>query len=135
MTRSGLGGDIESFLHRLAYQESAGLVTPDQRIRICQDLKRTLDRIRALGLVASGQPAAGLGTDFLLTPGDAPQAGQLSRPNPTVTCRRRCTPGRPAEPPEPNRDLPPEILRILCAGLAELERGSCDQRSGPGSNC
>ena len=97
-------GDIESFLHRLAYQESAGLVTPDQRIRICQDLKRTLDRIRALGLVASGQPAAGLGTDFLLTPGDAPQA---------------------AEPPEPDRDLPPEILRVLCAGLADLERGSC----------
>jgi len=97
-------GDIESFLHRLAYQESAGLVTPDQRIRICQDLKRTLDRIRALGLVASGQPAAGLGTDFLLSPGDAPRA---------------------AEPPEPNRDLPPEILRVLCAGLADLERGSC----------
>ena len=29
--------DIESFLHRLAYLESAGQLSRDQRVRICQD--------------------------------------------------------------------------------------------------
>ena len=63
-----------------------------------------LDRIRALGLVAAAEPAAGLGTDFVLTTGDAPKA---------------------PEPPEPCRDLPPEIMRALSTRLADLERGSC----------
>ena len=107
-------GDIESFLHRLAYLESAGLISRDQRIRICQDLKRTLDRIRALGLVASAQPAAGLGTDFVLSTGDVPR--QLSRPNPTVTCRRRSS-------------------ASSAPGWPTWNAARADQRSGPGSNC
>ena len=97
-------GDIESFLHRLAYLESAGQVSRDGRVRICQDLRRLLDRIRALGLAAPAQPAAGLGPDFVLTTGDVPKA---------------------PEPPEPSRDLPAEIMRALTARLADLERGSC----------
>ena len=43
-------------------------------MRICQDVGRMLDRFRALGLTAPGQPAAGLGTDFMLTTGDVPRA-------------------------------------------------------------
>jgi len=73
-------------------------------VRICQDLRRLLDRIRALGLAAPAQPAAGLGPDFMLTTGDVPKA---------------------PEPPEPSRDLPAEIMRALTARLADLERGSC----------
>ncbi len=59
-------GDIETFLHRLAYLESAGKVSRDHRVRTCQDLRRLLDRIRALGLVAPARPAAGLSPDFML---------------------------------------------------------------------
>jgi integrase len=96
--------DVESFLHRLAYLESAGQISRDGRVRACQDVQRILNRIRALGLVAPGQPAAGLGTDFVLTTGDVPKA---------------------PEPPEPSRDLPPEIMRTLSTRLGDLDRGSC----------
>ncbi len=97
-------GDIESFLHHLAYLESAGQLARDRRVRICQDVSRVLSRIRGLGLTAPGKPAAGLGADFMLTTGDVPRA---------------------AEPPEPSRDLPPEIMRTLSARLGDLDRGSC----------
>jgi integrase len=96
--------DIESFLHHLAYLEASGLLARDRRVRICQDVGRVLSRIRGLGLAAAGKPAAGLGADFTLTTGDVPRA---------------------AEPPEPSRDLPPEIMRILAARLDDLDRGPC----------
>ena len=96
--------DIESFLHYLAYLESAGQLTRDRRVRFCQDAGRVLSRIRALGLTAPGEPAAGLAGSFTLTAGDVPRA---------------------AERPEPCRDLPAEIMRALTARLEDLERGSC----------
>jgi integrase len=96
--------DIESFLHHLAYLESAGQLSRDQRARICQDTGRALGRIRVLGQTAPGQPAAGLTDSFMLTTGDVPQA---------------------VERPEPCRDLPAEIMRALTARLDDLERGSC----------
>ena len=90
--------DIESFLHRLAYLESSGQISQDGRVRICQDLQADARPVRALGLVASAQPAAGLGTDFVLSPGDVPR--RPSRPSPAVTCRRRsCAPLRSAGRP------------------------------------
>jgi integrase len=97
-------GDIESFLHHLAYLESSGQIARDRRVRICQDISRVLSRIRGLGLAAAGKPAAGLGADFMLTTGDVPRA---------------------AEPPEPSRDLPPEIMRALTARLDDLDHGPC----------
>ena len=97
-------GDIESFLHHLAYLETSGQLARDRRVRICQDVSRVLSRIRGLGLTAAGKPAAGLAADFMLTTGDVPTA---------------------AEPPEPSRDLPPEIMRILTARLDDLDRGPC----------
>jgi len=94
--------DIETFLHRLAWQQSAGQITADTRRRVCQDLKTILARVRGAGLTRSGQPATGLGEDFVLTVGDIPDAAEK----------------------EPGRDLPPEIMRQLCAHLDELERAS-----------
>ena len=96
--------DIQSFLHHLAYLESAGQISRDQRARACQDTGRALSRIRALGQTAPGQPAAGLTDSFMLTTGDVPQA---------------------AERPEPCRDLPAEVMRALTARLDDLDRGSC----------
>jgi integrase len=97
-------GDIESFLHHLAYLETSGQLARDRRVRVCQDVSRVLSRIRGLGLATAGKPAAGLSADFMLTTGDVPRA---------------------AEPPEPSRDLPPEIMRILTARLDDLDRGPC----------
>ena len=96
--------DVEGFLHRLAYLESERRISRDHRIRICQDLRRILDRFRALGLAGPDGPACGLGPGFVLTTGDVPAA---------------------PEPPEPCRDLPPEIARAIAVRLADLERGSC----------
>jgi integrase len=98
--------DIESFLHRLTYLVSTGKCSPEQRARICRDVKRILGRIRALRLTQPDGPAAGLGDDFVLAAGDVP-----------------------AEPErgEPGRDLPAAITRQLCGQLARLERGP----SGP----
>jgi integrase len=96
--------DIESFLHHLAYLESAGQLSRDLRVRICQDTRRILSRIRALGLTMAGEPAAALADRFTLSAGDVPRA---------------------AERPEPCRDLPAEIMRALTARLDDLVRGSC----------
>ena len=94
--------DIESFLHRLSYLTSTGECSPEQRTRICRDVKRILGRIRALGLTRPGGPAAGLGEDFILAAGDIP-----------------------AEPErgEPGRDLPAAIMRQLCEQVPLLDRG------------
>lgn len=68
------------------------------------DVSRVLTRIHGLGLAAPDQPAAGLGADFMLTTGGVPKA---------------------AEPPEPSRDMPPEIICLLSARLDDLDRGPC----------
>jgi integrase len=97
--------DIEAFLRRLAFLAAEGRVSVDARTRICREVRHLLGRFRALGLARTGAPAAGLGDDFALAAGD--------------------TPSKP-EDPEPNRDLPSEILRQLCEHLPILEQSiSC----------
>ena len=91
--------DIEVFLNRLAYLESTGAISRYHRNVICRDTRYALSGIRALGLTRPGQVAAGLPGDFALGRGDIP-----------------------AEPArgEPGRDLPPEIMAVLCAHLDSL---------------
>jgi integrase len=100
-------GDIESLLHRLAYLASVGELSPELRAKTCRNIKRVLDRIRALRLTRPGGPAAGLGDDFTLASGDIP-----------------------AEPErgEPGRDLPLPIVRQLCQHLSRLENGQPSSR-------
>ena len=92
--------DIEGFLNRLAYVESTGKISRYRRNSICRDVREVLAGIRALGLTRPGAPAAGLAGDVAIERGDIP-AGP--------------------EPREPGRDLPPEIMAILCANLDALE--------------
>lgn len=91
--------DMEAFLNRLAYLESAGRISSDARIRACREVRSVLTRIRAMGLTRPGQLAAGLGEDFAIHRDDIPEE---------------------AEPAEGGRDLPPEIMRQLCSQLCEL---------------
>ena len=100
LTPDQLGrNDIEAFLNRLAYLESTGTISRYHRNVICRDTRYALSGIRALGLTRPGQVAAGLPGDFALGRGDIP-----------------------AEPArgEPGRDLPPEIMAVLCAHLDSL---------------
>ena len=92
--------DVENFLNRLAFQQSAGQISLRLRERICRDLRQGFEHIRALGLTRPGQVAAGLGDDFALLAGDVPH---------------------PPQPGEPSRDLPAEIIGQLCGHLDALE--------------
>ena len=91
--------DIENFLSRLGYLESAGTISRYHRNVACRGARTILTGIRGLGLTRPGQAAAGLPGDVAIGIGDIP-----------------------AEPVrgEPGRDLPAEIMTVLCAGLDTL---------------
>lgn len=91
--------DMLAFLHRLAYLESVGQISGDARIRACREVRAVLSRARAMGLTRPGVVAAGLGDDFVIGVADIPLKPEAA---------------------EPNRDLPPEIMRQLCAELDQL---------------
>ena len=91
--------DMDGFCNRLAFLESGGRISGDARIRACREVRHVLTRVRAMGLTRPGGPAAGLGEDFGLGMSDIPAE---------------------PEPAEPNRDLPPEIMRQICAHLDAL---------------
>ena len=93
-------GDLENFLNRTAYLEATGQISRYRRNMICRDVRAVLAGIRALGLTRPGQVAAGLPGDFAVERGDIPADPQRG---------------------EPGRDLPPEIMTILCAHLHTLQ--------------
>ena len=92
--------DIQAFLNRLGYLESAGTISRYHRNVLCRGARTVLAGIRAMGLTRPGQAAAGLPGNFVIGAGDIP-----------------------AEPVrgEPSRDLPPEIMTVLCASLDTLQ--------------
>jgi integrase len=92
--------DIENFLARLGYLESAGTISRYHRNVICRGARAILTGIRAMGLTRPGQAAAGLPGDVVIGAGDIPAD---------------------AERGEPGRDLPPEIMTALCANLDTLQ--------------
>jgi integrase len=91
--------DIENFLARLGYLESAGTISRYHRNVICRGTRAILTGIRAMGLTRPGQAAAALPGDVVIGAGDIPAQ---------------------AERGEPGRDLPPEIMTALCADLDSL---------------
>jgi integrase len=92
--------DIENFLARLGYLESAGTISRYHRNVICRGTRAILTGIRAMGLTRPGQAAAALPGDVVIGAGDIPAQ---------------------AERGEPGRDLPPEIMTALCANLDTLQ--------------
>jgi integrase len=92
--------DLEEFLNRLAHVEFAGQISRYRRNMICRDVRQVLAGIRSLGLTRTGRPAAGLPGDFAVERADIPADPERG---------------------EPGRDLPPEILAVVCANLDTLE--------------
>src|SRR5260370_26802525 len=64
--------DIENFLSRLGYLESARTISRYHRNVICRGVRAALAGIPGLGLTPAGQPAAALAGDFALRLGDIP---------------------------------------------------------------
>jgi integrase len=91
--------DIEAFLNRLAYLESNGTISRYRRNSICRSVRAVVSGIRGLGLTRPGQAADGLPGDFALGRDDIPAEAQRG---------------------EPGRDLPAEIMAVLCANLDSL---------------
>jgi hypothetical protein len=96
--------DIESFVHRLTFLAQQERISADARTRTCREIRHLLRQFRALGLTRACGPAAGLPDDFAVRDGDIPLK---------------------PDQPEAGRDLPPEIMRQVCAHLPELEDLSC----------
>lgn len=92
--------DIENFLNRLGYLESAGTISRWQRNQACRSARTVLAGIRVLGLTRPGAPAAALPGDVTITAADIPIL---------------------PDPGEPGRDLPAEIIDALCASLGTLQ--------------
>jgi integrase len=92
--------DMENFLNRLAYLESAGRISRYHRNVICRGTRVALTGIRALSLTRPGQIAAGLPDVFAVGLGDIPADPEHG---------------------EPGRDVPAEIMAVLCANIDLLE--------------
>jgi integrase len=91
--------DIEAFLNRLAYLECNATISRHHRAEICRSVRAAVSGIRGLGLTRPGQAADGLPGDFTLGRDDIPAEAQRG---------------------EPGRDLPAEIMAVLCANLDSL---------------
>ena len=84
----------------MAFLTADGQMSAYCRVKTCQDAGRVMKGIRSLGLTRADGPAAGMADDFTLIAGDVPAK---------------------ADPGEPGRDVPDEIMRQLCGHLRELE--------------
>jgi site-specific recombinase XerD len=92
--------DLTTFLNRLAYLEQQGRLSRYMRIEHIGAVSRALRRMRALGLTGKGESMHGLPEAFVLS--------------------RQDMPDRPEES-EAGRDLPAQVMRVLCANLDLLE--------------
>ncbi|MGW1620515.1 tyrosine-type recombinase/integrase [Streptomyces sp. NPDC002172] len=96
--------DIENFLNRMAFLEANGRFTTNTRISYVRMARNVLKQCRVMGLTRPEGPMAGLPDDFVITRLDVPKA-----------------PG----PSEEGQDLPPEVMRQLCAHLDLFEVMTC----------
>jgi integrase len=98
---AGLGReDIEFFLARAGRKERLGEISAHKRRQVIITAGSVLKRGRLLGLTRPGEPMHGLADDFALIRGDLPARPERS---------------------EAGSDLPPEVMRQLCANLDWLD--------------
>ncbi|MDV6278488.1 site-specific integrase [Rhodococcus erythropolis] len=92
--------DITAFLNRIAFLQAEGSIRARRRVIAVRGVAMMLDRMRALGLTRPGQPLHGLPDDFAITNRDIPDL---------------------PENDEAGRDLPGEVMQVLCGQLDKLE--------------
>ncbi|MGH3791273.1 MAG: tyrosine-type recombinase/integrase, partial [Pseudonocardiaceae bacterium] len=98
--------DITAFCNRLAYLHDQGAIGSHSWRRSCVQVKRLLGRMRSLGLTRAGQPLHGLADEFALGREDIPDEPEAQ---------------------EAGRDLPTEVIALLCSRLASLEARRCTE--------
>lgn len=98
--------DITAFCNRLAYLHDQGAISSHSWRRSCVQVKRLLERMRSLGLTRAGQPLHGLADEFTLGREDIPDEPEAQ---------------------EAGRDLPTEVIALLCSRLASLESRRCTE--------
>ncbi|MEU3889015.1 hypothetical protein [Streptomyces sp. NPDC029041] len=91
--------DIVAFLNRMRYLVQQGEVAAARHVTDVRHLRRSLQRMRSLGLTQPDQPLHGLPEQFTLRPEDIPD-------DPEDTAA--------------GRDLPPEVMRQLCDQIDAL---------------
>ncbi|MFG2368857.1 tyrosine-type recombinase/integrase [Streptomyces mirabilis] len=101
--------DITVFLTRLRFLNEQGEISAYQHVRMVRYVRRTLSRMRTLGLARPDQPLHGLCETFVLRAEDVPDD---------------------VEDTEAGKDLPAEVMRQLCQHLDGLEtRGAPEIRT------
>ncbi|MFI6883956.1 tyrosine-type recombinase/integrase [Streptosporangium canum] len=92
--------DIMAFCNRLAYLTDSGDISANTRLVACRNVRRLLARMRTLGLTLPGKALHGLPENFALGPEDIPDE---------------------PEDTEVGKDLPTEVMRVLCDNLDIIE--------------
>lgn len=98
--------DITAFCNRLAYLHGTGALSSCSWRRCCVRVQRLLVRMRSLGLTRAGQPLHGLAEEFALGREDIPDEPEAQ---------------------QAGRDLPTEVIALLCSRLASLETRRCTE--------
>ncbi|MEV7856438.1 site-specific integrase [Streptomyces sp. NPDC088183] len=96
--------DVENYLNRMTFLEANGRIAAGTRTSYVRAARNVLRQGRVMGLTRSDGPMAGLPDDFVITRHDVP---------------------KPPEPSEEGQDLPPEVMRQLCAHLDLFEEMTC----------
>ncbi|GAA1614181.1 tyrosine-type recombinase/integrase [Catellatospora bangladeshensis] len=98
--------DISAFCNRLAFLQAQGVVSARLRLSTCLMARVVLDGIRRLGLTRPGQPLSGLPDDFAIRRGQIPDD---------------------SEDDEPGKDLPKEVMQVICRHLPQLGQQANDE--------
>ncbi|MFE7664727.1 tyrosine-type recombinase/integrase [Streptomyces celluloflavus] len=96
--------DIENYLNRMTFLEANGRIAATTRISYVRATRNVLRQSRVMGLTRADGPMARLPDDFVITRHDVPKM---------------------PEPSEEGQDLPPEVMRQLCAHLDLFEEMTC----------
>ncbi|MFI1647291.1 hypothetical protein ACH4XT_10145 [Streptomyces avidinii] len=96
-------GDIVAFTNRMGHLSASGKLSASRRLAFTRFVRRVLLRFRTLGLAGPGGLLEGMPVGFALWPEDMPDEPEYT---------------------EAGRDLPEEVMRVLCANLDLLEEMS-----------
>jgi integrase len=95
--------DITAFCNRMAYLSDSNRISARTRLYACRNTRRVLSRVRTLGLTRRGELLHRLPDTFAVNAGDIPDH---------------------PEDTEAGKDLPAEVMQVLCANLDTIDIGT-----------